>query len=182
MFEAIVEHNELIAEYRAGGDPKKVAAVKWQRPVGPASLHRIKESLRAILRPAVDQGLLTHNVAKLVELPPAVRPKPKLWNPERVAKWRRTGQVLYPVMVWTADKAGQFLGFIVNHPLYALCHLIAYTGLRRGEGCGQRRSDTYLDAACIEVANQIVQYGWETGQGRPRSLLHGARRQPSAPR
>lgn len=48
-------------------------------------------------------------------------------------------------------------------------HLIAHTGLRRGEGCGQRRSDTYLDAASPEVANQIVQYGWETGQSRPKT-------------
>jgi hypothetical protein len=42
--------------------------------------------------------------------------------------------------------------------------LIAHVGLRRGEACGQLRADTYLDAATIEVANQIVQYGWETGQ------------------
>jgi len=107
MFEAIVERNELIAEYRASGDPRKVAAVKWQRPVGQTSLHRIKETLRAILRPAVDQGLLTHNVAKLVELPLAVRPRPKLWTPERIAKWRRTGDVPYPVMVWTGDLTGR---------------------------------------------------------------------------
>ncbi|MFJ9787308.1 hypothetical protein ACIRSS_47585 [Amycolatopsis sp. NPDC101161] len=60
MFEAIVERNELIGEYRASGDPRKVAAVKWQRPVGPTSLHRIKETLREVLRPFV---------AKLVELP-----------------------------------------------------------------------------------------------------------------
>ncbi|MDT7804282.1 MAG: hypothetical protein QOI78_7715, partial [Actinomycetota bacterium] len=169
MFEAIVDRNEQIAEYRASGDPRKVEAVKWQRPVGPTSLHRIKETLRAILRPAVDQGLLTHNVAKLVELPAAVRPKPKLWTPERIAKWRRTGEVPYPVMVWAGDLTGSFLDFTVNHRLYALFHLIAHTGLRRGEGCGQRRSDTYLDAASLEVANQIVQYGWETGQSKPKT-------------
>ncbi len=86
-----MERNELIAEYRASRDPRKVEAVKWQRPVGPASLRRIKETLRAILRPAVDQGLLTHNVAKLVELPPAVRPKPKLWTPQRTSPRRHGG-------------------------------------------------------------------------------------------
>jgi integrase len=169
MFEAIVERNEQIAEYRASGDPRKIAAVKWQRPVGPTSLHRIKESLRAVLRPAVDQGLLTHNVAKLVELPPAVRPKPMLWTPERVARWRQTGVVPYPVMVWDGVLTGQFLDFAVNHRLYPLFDLVAHTGLRRGEACGQRRSDTYLGAGCIEVAKQIVQYGWETGQGKPKT-------------
>nr|WP_244180913.1 hypothetical protein [Amycolatopsis pretoriensis] len=132
-------------------------------------MHRIKESLRAILRPYVDQGLLTHNLAKLVQLPRAVRPTPKLWTPERVALWRRTGKVPYPVMVWDGEQTGQFLDFAINHPLYPLFHLIAHTGLRRGEACGQRRSDTYLEAGGIKVANQIVQHGWETGQGEPKT-------------
>ncbi len=169
MFEAIVERNDLIGQYRASGDPEKVAAVKWQRPVGTASLHRIKETLRAVLRPYADQGLLTHNVAKLVQLPPAVRPMPKLWIPERVALWHRTGKVPYPVMVWDGQQTGQFLDFAINHPLYPLFDLIAHTGLRRGEACGQRRSDTDLEARSIEVTNQIVQYGWETGQGKPKT-------------
>src|SRR5207248_1997601 len=161
MFEAIIEHKERIEEYRASGDPRKIAAVKWQRPVGPTALNRIRETLRAILSPAFKEGLLTVNVAKLVELPPAIRPKPKLWTPERVELWRQTGVVPFPVMVWTPELTGEFLDCAVNHPLYPLFHLIAYTGLRRGEACGQRRSDTYLDAASLEVANQIVQYGWE---------------------
>ncbi|GAB3487525.1 tyrosine-type recombinase/integrase [Amycolatopsis cihanbeyliensis] len=169
MFEAIVEHNERIAEYRASGDRRKIAAVKWQRPVGPTSMHRIRETLRTILSPAVKQGLLAMNVAKLVELPPAVRPKPKLWTPERVQLWRRTGEVPYRVMVWTAEQTGRFLDAAVSHRLYPLFHLIAHTGLRRGEACGQRRSDTHLEAGCIEVANQIVQYGWETAQSRPKT-------------
>lgn len=165
MFEAIVDHNEVIAEYRASGDPREIAAVKRQRPVGPSSLHRIRESLRAILSPAVKEGLLSVNVAKLVELPPAVRPRPRLWTPERVALWRETGEVPYPVMVWT----GEFLGSAVNHPLYPLFHLIAYAGLRRDEARGQRCSDTFLDAASLEAANPIGQYGQETGQSKPKT-------------
>jgi hypothetical protein len=125
--------------------------------------------LRAVLSPEVTQGLLTVNVAKLVELPLAIRPKPKLWTPERVERWRQTGVGPYPVMVWTPDLTGEFLDFSVGHPLYPLYHLIAHTGLRRGEGCGQRRSDTRLDAASLEVANQIVQYEWETGQSKPKT-------------
>ena len=67
-------------------------------------------------------------------------------------------------MVWTPEQTGQFLDHAINDRLYPLFHLIAHVGLRRGEACGQLRADTYLDAATIEVANQIVQYGWETGQ------------------
>jgi hypothetical protein len=33
------------------------------------------------------------------------------------------------------------------------------------------RADTYLDSATIEVANQIVQYGWETGQSKSKTTL-----------
>ncbi|MET9263836.1 site-specific integrase [Amycolatopsis sp. NPDC004079] len=29
--------------------------------------------------------------------------------------------------------------------------------------------DTFLDAASLEVTNQIVQYGWETGQSKPKT-------------
>ncbi|SEP54513.1 Site-specific recombinase XerD, partial [Amycolatopsis saalfeldensis] len=169
MFDAIVEHNDVIAEYRASGDPRKVAAVKWQRPVGPTSIRRIRETLRAILSPAVKEGLLTVNVASLVELPPANRPIPKVWTEERVARWRLTGEIPSPVMVWTPAQTGGFLDYAVNDLLYPLFHLIAHVGLRRGEACGQRRSDTYLDAATLEVANQIVQYGWETGQASPKT-------------
>ncbi|MDT8912036.1 hypothetical protein [Amycolatopsis sp. PS_44_ISF1] len=86
MFDAIVEHNDVIAEYRACGDPRKVAAVKWKRPVGPTSIRRIQETLRAVLGPAVKEDLLTVNVASLVELPPASRPTPKVWTEERVAR------------------------------------------------------------------------------------------------
>jgi len=94
MFEAIVEHNERIEEYRASGDPVRIATVKWQRPVGPTSLNRIRETLRAILSPRVKQGLLTVNVAKFVELPPAVRPKETrilhaLKTPDRRVRFRR---------------------------------------------------------------------------------------------
>lgn len=83
MFDAIVEHNEIIQEYRDSGDPRKVAAVKWQRPVGPTSIRRIRETLRVVLNPAIKEGLLRVNVASLVQLPPANRPKPKLWTSER---------------------------------------------------------------------------------------------------
>lgn len=72
-------------------------------------------------------------------------------------------------MVWTPQQTGQFLDDAVNDPLYPLFHLIAHVGLRRGEACGQRRADTYLDAATIEVANQIVQYGWGTARAAPKT-------------
>lgn len=58
MFDAIVEHNAEIRAARAGKDPKRREAVKYQRPV---------------------------DAAKWVEMPPADRPKPLVWTDDSAA-------------------------------------------------------------------------------------------------
>ncbi|MEU4802828.1 tyrosine-type recombinase/integrase [Actinosynnema sp. NPDC023587] len=73
------------------------------------------------------------------------------------------------VMVWTAVQTGRFLDYATRDRLYALYHLVAFRGLRRGEACGIRWSDTDLDAGTIEVAEQLVQLGWEVEAGTPKS-------------
>jgi integrase len=169
MFEQIAEHNEEIAAARASKDDNRRAAVKWQRPVGPSSMQRIRETLRTALNDAIRQEFLLVNVARWVQMPPAERPKARPWTPERVAHWHATGQVPSPVMVWTPEQTGRFLDHAVHDRLYPLFHLIAHRGLRRGEGCGLRWIDTHLEAGTIEVVNQLVQYGWETGHAKPKT-------------
>jgi integrase len=169
MFDAIAEHNDEITLARDSGDAERIAAVKYQRPVGPASMQRIRETLRAALNDAIRDELITFNAAKWVEMPPAVRPKPVVWTPERIERWLETGEIPSPVMVWTPDLTGLFLDHIRFHRLYGLFHLIAHVGLRRGEGCGLRKVDTNLRVGTIDVLNQIVQYGWETGQATPKT-------------
>lgn len=132
-------------------------------------MQRIRETLRVALNAAIREELLTFNAAKWVEMPPAQRSKPMLWTEERVEYWRRTGQVPGAVMVWTPEQTGQFLDHAVHDRLYPLYHLVAHRGVRRGEACGQRWIDTHLDAASLDVLNQIVQYGWETGMDTPKT-------------
>jgi integrase len=74
-----------------------------------------------------------------------------------------------PVMVWTPAQTAVFLRHARGHRLYALYHLIAFRGLRRGEACGLRRADTDLDTAVTTVRWQIIQLGWETSQSTPKS-------------
>ncbi|HEX5406914.1 MAG TPA: tyrosine-type recombinase/integrase [Pseudonocardiaceae bacterium] len=169
MFEQIAEHNEQIAAARASKDQERWEAVKWQCPVGPSSMQRIRETLRAALNDAIREELLTVNAAKWVEMPPAERPKPLVWTPQRVAHWRATGDVPSPVMVWTPVQTGQFLHHAISDRLCPLFHLIAHCGLRRGEGRGLRWIDTHLEDGTIDVLNQLVQYGWETGQAKPKT-------------
>lgn len=105
MFAQIAEHNEEITAARASNDAARRAAVKWPRPVGPSSMHRIRETLRAALNAAMRDEWLTVNVAKLVEMLPADRPKGRMWTPERVAHWESTGQIPSAMMVWTCTRA-----------------------------------------------------------------------------
>ena len=169
MFDQIAEANTEITAARASNDYERRQAVRYQRPVGAASMHRIRATLRKALNDAVRQELITFNPATWVELPPEHRPPPLVWTEERISRWKATGQVPSTVMVWTPMQTGQFLDHILGHRLYALYHLIAYRGLRRGEGCGLRWIDTDLDVGVVHVLNQIVQLGWETDQSTPKT-------------
>ncbi len=78
-----------------------------------------------------------------------------------------------PVMVWTAEQTGQFLDSIVDDRLYALYHLVAYRGLRRGEACGSRWVDLNVAAHSLTISEQLVQLGWDVETGEPKSDAGG---------
>jgi integrase len=143
------------------------------RQVGPATMHRIRATLRVALSDAAAQGLITTNVAKLVKLPSGRRPRALVWTDERVTGWQATGRPPSPIMVWTPHQTSTFLSASRPHLLYALFHLVAHTGLRRGESVGLRWADLALDRpggrATLTVAHQIVQLGWATQAGAPKT-------------
>jgi integrase len=175
MFDMIVEYNDEIRAARASGDPARRKAVGYQRPVGASTMQRIRATLRSALNDAIRRELITFNAATWVELPPENRPAPLVWTPERIRRWEATGTAPSPVMVWTPTQTGQFLDHILGDRLYALFHLVAHCGLRRGEACGLRWIDTDLTrdpgaaAGTIHVLNQIVQLGWATTQTTPKT-------------
>jgi integrase len=196
VFEAIEELNEAITEARTSSDPARRAGVKGRRLVGPATQQRIRATLRSAITTYMKQhqGMLLANVASLLELPSGDRPRPLVWTDERVAAWqkdfearladareRASGRRVNPldiwvstprpsrVMVWTPAQTQVFLARAARHRLYAMWRLIASRGLRRGEGCGLRRTDTDLRAAVTSIRWQITQLGWETAQGAPKS-------------
>lgn len=150
---------------------------KLRRPEGrvvkEATQQRIRATLRTALSDAAAQGLISTNVARLVKLPSGRRPKALVWTDERVARWRVTGNRPSAVMVWTPAQTIQFLHATKSHPLSALFYLIVHTGLRRGEAVGLRWSDLNLDAsngrASMTISQQIIQLGWETEVGEPKS-------------
>jgi integrase len=173
MYDAIDERNTNIRTLRASRDPATRDQVKGQRTVGVATQHRIHATLRKALNDAVRRyRYIDTNPALMVELPPARPPKPTVWTDQRVSTWRDTGKAPSPVMIWTPAQTGRFLDHThdAHDRLYALYHLITFTGLRRGEACGLRWDDVDLDAHTLTVRWQIVQHGWATAVDTPKTV------------
>ncbi|MFJ9762319.1 tyrosine-type recombinase/integrase [Streptomyces erythrochromogenes] len=160
------------AENRARRKALKVALdamPAFRRVTGPATRQHVKATLRASLNDAIGQQIITFNPAAHVEIDPVRKPKALVWTDERVAKWEQTGEKPSPVMVWTPEQTGAFLDFVAEDRLYAMWHLIAFRGLRRGEACGQPWSETNLDRHSLTVTGQLVQDGWEIEASEPKT-------------
>ncbi|MEU4368233.1 hypothetical protein [Micromonospora chersina] len=85
LIDKIKQRNADIATAKASPDPDTRASVRGVRPTGPATIARIRATLRnndALAR-AVVSGVT--NPATLVKTPNA-RAKPIVWEPERVAR------------------------------------------------------------------------------------------------
>jgi integrase len=153
-----------------------------------ANRQRVRATLRAAFNDAIREGLILINPAALVKLPSGARPKGLVWTPARVQRWEEAVERLAAtdaddparalletaaqpsaVMVWTPTQLGTFLDAAEDDSLYALFHLIAHRGLRRGESCGLAWADVDLDAARLTVRQQIVQLGWDTYEDKPKS-------------
>lgn len=138
------------------------------RPLSDARIRRVHATLMSALNSAVKRRLMGSNPGQYVELPSGGRPRAVVWTDEQVRAWQRTGSAP-SVAVWTAAQTGQFLDSAADDRLYPLFHLIAYRGLRRGEAVGLRWQDVDLDAGTLVVSQQIVQLGWKTEIGDPKT-------------
>ena len=138
------------------------------RPLSAATVRRVHATLMSALNSAVKRKRIPYNPAAHVELATGRRPKAVVWTEDRSAGWRRTG-VRPPVAVWTPQQTGAFLDRAETDRLYPLFHLVAYRGLRRGEAVGLRWEDVDLDAAEARITQQVVQLGWRTETGAPKT-------------
>jgi integrase len=141
----------------------------YRRITGPATKQRIRATLRTALNAAIRRQLITFNPAAHVELASGRRPKAQLWTDQRVAHWRATKEKPSGVMVWTPAQLGAFLDAAAEDRLYAYFHLIAFRGLRRGEGVGQDWVNVDLDAQELTVAKEIIVDGWALVEDEPKT-------------
>ena len=138
------------------------------RTLSPARLRRVHATLMSALNSGVKRRKLPANPAQYVEVPTGRRPRAVVWTAERIAHWKATGEHS-AVAVWTAEQTGAYLDAAAEHRLYPVYHLIAYRGLRRGEAVGVRWQDVDLTGRRLTVAQQIVQLGWATEVGAPKT-------------
>jgi len=117
------------------GRPRVAHLVRVPRALGPHYMRRIHDVMSGALKSATKGGLIPRNPAPDAELPSAVSPKVKVWN---------------------AEQLGAFLDAIEGQRLYAMYHLAAFAGMRRGELCGISWDDVDLDAGRIIVRWQIT--------------------------
>jgi integrase len=160
------------ARERLAAEREKLAAMKpYRKANGPATRHAIRRTLRTALNKAIAEQLITFNAAKHVELGSSARPKGLLWTAERISRWRDTGVVPSPVMVWSPEQLGAFLDAAEEYPLYAFFHLVAHHGLRRGEGVGADWAHVHLDVdpPRIDVLTEIVVDGWTPIETQPKT-------------
>jgi site-specific recombinase XerD len=141
---------------------------RFDRPPTPATLHRIRATLRSALNAAIRDGLLRDNPARHVELPTPRRPQPQVWTEHRVDAWRR-GDVRPSVAVWTARQLAGFFDFVREDRLFAMWWLIALRGLRRGEAAGLRRIDIDLDQRVVMIEQQRIAYDRIVAVGPPKT-------------
>ncbi|GAC1569993.1 MAG: tyrosine-type recombinase/integrase [Candidatus Dormibacteria bacterium] len=120
------------------------------RPMAAANVRRVHATLMSALNSAVRDERILRNPGQHVELASGKAPRAVVWTAARVELWRRTGK-RYPVAVWTPEQAGAFLDAVAAERLYALYHLIAFRGLRRGEAVGLAWADVDLDRALARV-------------------------------
>lgn len=123
--------------------------------LAPKTVRNIHIAISKLLADALDHGLISRNVAAN-----ARPPKP-----------RKIGSK--EIRFWTPKELSKFLAFARQDRWYALWHLAAMTGMRRGELLGLRWADVDLVARRVSVRQALISVAYELTFTTPKS--HSAR-------
>jgi integrase len=164
MFDSISDRNLQIDIARSSDDVDLQASARGVRRTGPATMQRIRATLRKALNDAIrTHRLIEFNPAAYVELPSVQAPRARVWTAAAVQQWKETGLRPSSVMVWTPEQAGAFLDHVEDHDafVYPVFALILHRGLRRGEALGLRENDVDLAGRTATIAQQLTTVGYE---------------------
>lgn len=119
------------------------------------TVRNVHGTLSKVLADAADQGVVSRNIA----------------NSARPPKPRKTGT--RQIRFWTPAELAHFLAAVRDDRLYALWHLAAMTGMRRGELLGLRWCDVDPVARRLSVRQTLISVAYELTITTPKS--HSAR-------
>lgn len=162
MFARMKIRNAEVLAARDSDEEAVRNSVKGERLTMPATMTRIKATLRKALNDAVEKHrLIDFNPALHAETPTYDRPEVRVWTPRAITQWQTSGFIPSPVMVWTPQQAGQFLDHTQVHDpdLYALFELVMVGGPRRGEAVGVRADQTDFDDEVVYFTHQLTTHG-----------------------
>ncbi|MFD3511886.1 tyrosine-type recombinase/integrase [Streptomyces sp. NPDC058657] len=137
----------------------KEARAQPRQDTGPGRQKKYLDTLSGALAHAVREKSITENWCDEVILPKYEKPEPLVWTDARVARWRETGEIPGPVMVWTPQQIGEFLDAAVHHILYPMWHIMAFRAPRRGEAVGLPWAETDMVEGYIEIVETIATGG-----------------------
>lgn len=116
--------------------------------LSPTTVNRIRATLRRALNRALKWGMVSRNVATLVDAP-----KPNRYRVEAI----------------TPDEATAIVAAVENHRLGALYTLMLSVGLRLGEALGLSWDDVDLDARTLTVRRSLQRLNGEFRLTEPKS-------------
>ena len=90
-------------------------------------------------------------------------------NPADAADPPRLHGSAHEMRTWSAEQLQAFLGSTRQERLGGLWHLLALTGMRRGEGLGLRWEDVDLQAARLSVRRALIPTGGEVVVSEPKT-------------
>jgi len=146
----LTRNDVAVMAARLAGDTSK----RTGRPLAPATRRATLISLQHALDDAVKAGLLEANPAAGVKRPKVRRPEMHTWSGAELSTFLR------------ATRGGR---------LGSLWHLLALTGLRRGEALGLKWSDVDFEHGRLALQRQRVMVNTEVAErqtktGKPRSV------------
>ncbi len=115
------------------------------------TVRNIHGTVSKVLADAADQGLVSRNIAAASR-----PPKPRKTSAKQIR-------------FWTPPELAQFLVFVGDDRLYALWHLAAMTGMRRGELLGLRWADVDFTRKRLAVRQTLISVAYEITVTTPKS-------------
>jgi site-specific recombinase XerD len=109
--------------------------------LSPRTIHHVHTCLHKACKDAVRWGRLPKNPVEAADPP------------------RGKGEGAAEMKTWTAKQLKAFLESTGGERLRSLYHLLAMTGMRRGEGVGLRWDDVDLEAGRLSVRRALIPYG-----------------------